>query len=337
VVGQDALLTIDSPRRDMIRTSHTGTHVLHQSLRDVLGEHAHQAGSLVEDGRLRFDFSHFQATTRDELDEVEIITNRRLIANGAVSTTVTSHDEARRMGALAFFGDKYGDTVRVVKVGDYSTEFCGGTHTATAAAVGPLVVLSEQSIGSNIRRIEALTGEPGYRYLAGVRSSLDDAGRMLRVPPGEVPGRIDALIAKVEELETELEAIRSRGRSQLSAELAEGAETVGEAAMVVSAVGEMPPDQLRQVAVGVRERLGRCVVVLGATNAGKGALVCAVATALVGAGVSAASILAGGARELGGGGSRDPELSQAGGPRGDNLARALDVCREETGRALAAL
>jgi alanyl-tRNA synthetase len=335
--GQDADLQIDSPRRAKIRKSHTGTHVLHATIREILGDHAHQAGSLVEPGRLRFDFSHFQAMNPEELAEVERISNHRLIDNGDVTTTVTSQDEAREMGALAFFGDKYGDTVRVVKVGDFSVEFCGGTHTHSAGEVGPMLVMSESSIGSNIRRIEALTGEAAYAHLVSVRDALDTTGKLLRTPPGDVPVRVEALLGKVEELESEIQAVRDQRRSALSVELAGGAEAVGEAAMVVAAVGELPPDQLRQLAVSVRDRLDRGVVVLGSGNAGKGALVGAVSKDLVAAGVSASDLIMEAARQLGGGGSRDPELAQAGGPKGDQLSNAIDTARETVGRALSGL
>jgi alanyl-tRNA synthetase len=335
--GQDADLQIDSPRRNKIRKSHTGTHVLHATIREVLGDHAHQAGSLVEPGRLRFDFSHFQAMNPDELAEVERVSNHRLIANGDVTTTVTNQDDAREMGALAFFGDKYGDTVRVVKVGDFSVEFCGGTHTHSAGEVGPMLVMSESSIGSNIRRIEALTGQAAYAHLVSIRDALDATGRLLRSTPGEVPNRVEAMLGKVEELESEIQAIRDRRRSALSEELAHGAEKVGDAGMVVAAVGELPPDQLRQLAVSVRDRVQRGVVVLGSSNGGKGALVGAVSNDLVSVGVSASDLIMEAARRLGGGGSRDPELSQAGGPKGDQLEQAVELARDAVGRALSTL
>ncbi|MGF1664845.1 MAG: alanine--tRNA ligase [Acidimicrobiia bacterium] len=333
-VGQDAELVIDSMRRARTRKSHTGTHVVHATLREVLGDHAHQAGSLVQPGRLRFDFSHFQAMSSDEVSDVERVSNHRLIGNAEVSTTVTSQDQAKDMGALAFFGDKYGETVRVVKVGDFSVEFCGGTHTHTAGEVGPLVIMSESSIGSNIRRIEALTGEAAYQHLVEVRDALDGTGRLLKAPPSEVPARVQALIGKVEELEGEIDAIRSQRRSALAAELAGTADRVGEASVVVASVGELPPEQLRQLAMAVRDRIGRGVVVLGSTNAGKGAVVGAVSKDLVAAGVSAATLIADAAREMGGGGSRDPELAQAGGPRGEQLDAAIDLARTGVGRAL---
>ena len=334
-VGQDADLVIDSPRRDRIRKSHTGTHVLHWALRDVLGNHANQAGSLVESGRLRFDFSHFSGLSAEEASEIEARANRRLIENAHVHTQVTSQDRAKEMGALAFFGDKYGDTVRVVKVGEFSVEFCGGTHTSAAGEVGPLVILGESSIGSNIRRIEALTGEAAYEHLVGVRSSLDTAGSLLRAPVSEVPDRIRAMIDRVSKLEDELEAVRAQRRGALSEELAATAQASGESRSVVAAVGELPPDQLRQLALGVRDRLGSGIVVLGSTSTGKGALIGVVSRDLVDKGVSASDLIGPAARVLGGGGSRDPELSQAGGPDGGKLDEAIEIARDEVGRALA--
>ncbi len=334
-VGQDADLVIDSPRRDRIRKSHTGTHVLHWALRDVLGDHASQAGSLVESGRFRFDFSHFSALSPEEVSEVEARANRRFIENSHVHTEVTTQDRAKEMGALAFFGDKYGDTVRVVKVGEFSVEFCGGTHTSAAGEVGPLVILGESSIGSNIRRVEALTGDSAYEHLVGVRTNLDRAGSLLRAPASEVPERVQAMIDRVSKLEDELETIRAQRRGALSEELAATAQVSGEVRTVVAAVGELPPDQLRQLALGVRDRLGSAIVVLGSTSAGKGALIGVVSRDLVGKGVSASDLIGPAARVLGGGGSRDPELSQAGGPSGDKLDEAIEIARDEVGRALA--
>ncbi len=337
-IGQDASLQIDSPRRERIRKSHTGTHLLHWALREVIGEHAHQAGSLVEPGRLRFDFSHFDAVNDEELGEIERLTNENIITNAGVTTTVTTMDEAKEMGALAFFGDKYGDTVRVVQIGGFSTELCGGTHTPAAGQVGPVVLLNESSIGSNTRRLEALTGEDGYRHLVKLRRALENTGALLRSSPIEVPARVQALLEKNRLLEDEMAVLAGRARSELSAELAAGADKVstatGEAQLVVAGVTGVRADDLRQLALAVRDRIGSGVIVLGSESDGKGALIGAVTTDLVGAGVSAADIILPAAKLLGGGGSRDAELCQAGGPHGDRLEAALDAARDEAGRAL---
>jgi alanyl-tRNA synthetase len=332
-VGQEVELVIDEPRRDRIRKSHTGTHVLHWALREVLGEHANQAGSLVESGRLRFDFSHFSATSETELREIEALANTRLIDNDRVSTTVTSQDEAKKMGALAFFGDKYGETVRVVKVGDFSVEFCGGTHTSTAGEVGPLIVTSEASIGSNIRRIEALTGTAAYSHLTELRESLDTVGGMLRAPAREIPDRVRGLMSRIETLEDQIEALRAERRGELGGELAGSAEEIGGVRLVVAYVGDMAQDQLRQLALGVRDRIGEGAVFLGANPEGKGALIGAVSKGLTDR-IQAGTVVAEGARVMGGGGSRDPELAQAGGPDGSKAESAIEAIRDEARRIL---
>ena len=333
-VGQDVDARIDSPRREGIRKSHTGTHVLHWALRSVLGQHVQQAGSLVENGRLRFDFSHYGGLDEGEFAEVERVANERVTANARVRSFETSKEEAQALGALAFFGDKYGEVVRVVEIGDYSKEFCGGTHTPTAGQVGPLVVLGESSIGSNLRRIEALSGDRAYEYLAGVRRQLTETGRLLHVRPEEVTDKVGALLDRARRLEEELEAIGQKARTEVAAEIAAEAESINGISLAVADPGEMPPDQLRQLALQVRDRLTRGVVVLGCTRAGKGALVGAASADLVSQGVSAAEVILPGARVLGGGGSRDPELAQAGGPHGDQLAAALDAVRESAAGAL---
>lgn len=338
VTGQPVRSAIDSPRREGIRKSHTGTHVLHWALRDVLGDHASQAGSLVENGRLRFDFSHFSQVAPEELDEVEAEVNARLVANSAVTTTVTSKDNAEEMGAIAFFGDKYGDVVRVVRVGDFSTEFCGGTHTHTAGQVGPLMIVSESSIGSNLRRVEALTGMAAYDHIISLRRALGRTGQLLRTPPESVPERVEKLLEKVGGLEHQLDAIAGQKMTSLAEELSANPELHGEVSVVVADAGHVQGNELRQIALGVRDRIqGPSVVILGSADGGKGALVAAVSKDLVEKGISAGELLTSPAAELGGGGSRDPELAQAGGPHGDNLPAALDTARAGSGRAIAGL
>ncbi|MGA8039050.1 MAG: alanine--tRNA ligase [Acidimicrobiia bacterium] len=337
-VGQDAEAVIDSPRRDAIRKSHTGTHVLHWGLRDVLGDHAGQAGSLVEPGRIRFDFSHFSQMSPEEIGEVEAEVNRRLIDDAPVTTTITSKEEAKQMGALAFFGDKYGETVRVVKVGDFSTEFCGGTHTHASGQVGPLLIMGESSIGSNLRRVEALTGMAAYRELAELRRTLDTTGELLKAGNADVPDRVRGLLDRVSTLEKELETVHTRQRADLAAELAGSASAIGDLSLVVAAVPDLDSNGLRQLALGIRDRLGpTSAIIVGSRHDTKGALVGVLTKDLVERGASAAEIISGAARALGGGGSKDPELAQAGGPNGASLEAAMDLAREDAERLLGSL
>ncbi len=333
--GQEVDARIDSPRRDRIRKSHTGTHVLHWALREVIGDHANQAGSLVEDGRLRFDFSHFRPVAPEEAAEVEELVNRKVADNHGVATLETSKDEAEAMGALAFFGDKYGEQVRVVSVGDFSVEFCGGTHVGASAEVGPLLITSESSIGANLRRVEALTGMAAYRHARQVRDGLADVGRFLGVPFDEVPARVRRLAEKADELAAELDRRMRQARSSLAADLAGEAQRGGAVPWLVAELEDHPQGALREVGVQVRDRLGSGVVVLGSMVAGKGALVGVVSPDLVSRGFSASDLVMAGARVLGGGGSRDPELAQAGGPRGEKVGEALDAVREAVVRRLA--
>ncbi len=334
-VGQPAELQIDSLRREHIRKSHTGTHILHWALRDVVGDHAHQAGSLVEAGRLRFDFSHFAGLTSEEKGAIERLTNEKIIANAAVSTEETTMEEAKQRGALAFFGDKYGDRVRVVEIGGFSTELCGGTHTPSAGQVGPVLLTSESSIGSNVRRVEALTGEAAYEQIVAMRDALQTSAAALRTGPFDVPARLESLLETNRQLEERLEQMTAKSRGEQSGELAAGAEQLGDHRYVVASAGDVPPDALRQLALAVRERLGNGVVVLGSAPAGKGALIGVVTKDLVERGLSAAELITPAARQLGGGGSRDPELAQAGGPHGEHLQTALDTARSAVEAALA--
>ncbi len=336
-MGQPVRSAIDSLRREGIRKSHTGTHVLHWALRDVLGDHAGQAGSLVEPGRIRFDFSHFTQVAPGELADVEQHVNEKLVANSSIHTTVTTKDQAEQMGAIAFFGDKYGEVVRVVQVGDYSTELCGGTHTTSSGQVGPLLITSESSIGSNLRRVDALTGMAAYDAVVGMRAALDDASSLLRAPANEIAARVEGLLDRVGGLEKELEAYATQRRGAVSEELASSASKIGDVSMVVAAVSG-DGNELRQVALTVRDRIkGPSLVILGSADGGKGSLVGLVTTDLVDRGLSASELIAAAARELGGGGSRDPELAQAGGPHGDKIDSAIQLARSEAEQALASL
>jgi alanyl-tRNA synthetase len=323
--GQRVRADIDSLRREGIRKSHTATHILHWALREGLGDHVRQAGSLVTDGRLRFDFSHYSGLEPQQLFEIDLLTNQKVIGNGGVDTTVMHIDKARASGALAFFGDKYGEQVRVVQIGEFSRELCGGTHVPTSGQTGPVVVLGESSIGANLRRVEALTGQTAYDHLLEVRDTLDRTGKRLAAPWNAVPERVDGLLARVSELEDELETLRSARRGDLAEELAGGAKTHNNYKMVVSAQEGLDVKQLRQLALGVRDRISPGVVIVGGVANGKGAVVGAVSPILVQQGISAGEVVGSAARVMGGGGSRDPELAQGGGPKGHLLDEALEV------------
>ncbi|MDH3471449.1 MAG: alanine--tRNA ligase [Acidimicrobiia bacterium] len=333
-VGQDATANVDTARRERISKSHTGTHVLHWALREVLGHHVQQAGSLVESGRFRFDFSHHSAVNDEDLLEVERVANQRIVDNATVHAFETTKEEAEKLGALAFFGDKYGERVRVVEVGDFSREFCGGTHVRSAGQIGPVLVVSEGSIGSNIRRVEALSGSDAYEKALEWRGQLRDIASTLRSPLDGVGDAARSLAQRSKEQEARLAAFEDRDSAAAASSLLEEAEAHGDAKLLVASVVELTPDGLRSLVLQIRERLGTGVAIVGSSLGGKGSLVAVVSPDLVAKGLSAGEIVTLAGAELGGGGSKDPELAQAGGPNGSNLDAALDVARRDAVAAL---
>ncbi len=328
-VGQDAETSVDGERREHIRKNHTGTHLLHWALRRMVGDHVHQAGSLVAPERLRFDFSHFDALDGEELAAVERAANERIIENADVTTVETTKTEAEAMGALAFFGDKYGDRVRVVRAGDYSVEFCGGTHVGSTGQVGPLVLVSEGSVAANTRRVEALTGTKAYEHLIDLRRQIRTAENLLRAQPGTLVSAAEAVSRRMKDQEERLAAFEAQTRDEVATAILATAEELEGRRVVAATAPDLGAAELRALAFRVREGLGPGVGVIGSSHDGKGALVGFVSPDLVDAGVSAGDIIAPGARVLGGGGSRDAALAQAGGPSGDEIEAAV----AEAGRA----
>ena len=334
--GQPATTSVDHGRRELTRKNHTGTHILHWALRSVLGDHVHQAGSLVAPDRLRFDFSHHSAVDREHLAEIESVTNERVIENANVTTVETSKADAEQMGALAFFGDKYGERVRVVTTGEYSTEFCGGTHVPSTGQVGPLVLVSEGSVGSNIRRVDALTGSAAYDYLSDFRTRLHTVGDVLRSQPGR---EVDAAMSFAERLklaEERLAGFEERDRADAAQSLIDEIETVGDASLASGRVDGLGGDGLRTLAFQIRDRISSGVGVFASVTDGKASIIAFVTQDLVDAGISAGDIAGAGATILGGGGSRDPKLSQAGGPNADAIDEALTAARGVAHEALSA-
>ncbi len=335
-VGQETRARIDRVRRERIRKNHTGTHLLHWALRSVLGEHVHQAGSLVAPDRLRFDFSHYAAVPGDALEEIERLTNERIIENARVTTLVTTKEEAEQMGALAFFGDKYGERVRVVRAGEYSTELCGGTHVPSTGQVGPLVLVGEGSVGANLRRVEALTGTRAYAYLSELRQRLRRTAGALNTQESQLVEVATSLAERLRAQEERLAAFEDRDRARTAERLLDEAEERDGHRLVVAAVDGLGADALRALLFQVRDRVESGIVVLGSARDGKGGLVGWVSDDLVATGISAGELLAEGARILGGGGSRDPRLAQAGGPHGERIRDAVAVARERARSALLA-
>ncbi len=329
--GQGVHATVDRDRRVATARSHSATHVLHATIKEVLGSHAQQAGSLVTPGRLRFDFPHFDRVSRDELDLLERIVNRRVVANPHIHTEVLPLDEARAAGAVANFGEKYGEVVRVVTIGDFSKELCGGTHVPTGATIGTITVVREESIGSNTRRIEALTGEDALTYLSHERLVAEEIARLLEVPTDQAVVRVAGLLERLKAAEKELAAARGAALSKDAARIAAAAERDDGLAVVVHRVDGVAMDDLRRLATEIRGHLAtRGIVVVGsATEEGKAQLIAAVTSDLAEAGVEARAILHPAAQVVGGGAGGKGDLAQAGGKQGAKLDEALQVAARE--------
>jgi len=334
-LGEEVLAEVDAPRREAVARSHSATHVLHSALRRVLGEHAKQQGSLVDAGRLRFDFAHFSAVAPDELAEVESLVNRHLIEDPEVRVWHATQPEAVAAGAIAMFGEKYGEVVRIVDIGDFSRELCGGTHVGHGSQVGPVRILGESSIGSNLRRVEALTGFDALRYADLERRLLAEVTALLRAGrPEDAPEQLRRKLEQLAEAQRELERVRAAGLAARAAELAGRAGGGAGPFYVVEQVGEASADELRRMATAVRDRLaGRPgAVVLGATANGKAALVAVVTKDLADRGLAARDVLTAAAREVGGGAGGRGDLASAGGRDPSRLAEALAAAGAEARR-----
>ncbi len=320
--GQDALAAIDVGRRDATRRNHTGTHLLHAALRQVLGDHVRQQGSNVDPRRLHFDFSHHQAVRPEEMAEVTTLVNAQVLGDDPVEVIETSMAEAEAMGALAFFGDKYGEIVRVVRAGARSTELCGGTHVNALGMIGPVTIVSEGSIGSNTRRLEAVTGAGSILLNEERQAVLADAARLLRVEPAGVIEALERLLERQRQADKELQRLKGASLDAEAAQLAAQA-TDG---IVVARVDDHPPDTLRDLAQAVR-RLGPAVVVVAGSPDGTKVAVAVASGGTVDAGATVKQLAA----VVGGGGGGSPELAVAGGKQ----AAKIDEMLAEARRTLA--
>lgn len=333
--GQEAGAAIDFDRRESIRRNHTGTHLLHWALRQVLGDHVRQQGSLVAPDRLRFDFSHFGPMSEEEIGRVEDLVNSEVLRNEPVRIYETSRQQAEGAGAMAFFGEKYGDVVRVVEAGHYSVELCGGTHVSSLGTIGPLQVVSEASIGSNTRRIEAVTGKASLARFRLFEGAVEQAAQRLRTQPSDLASAVDRLLASQRTLEEQLRTLRSDQLRRDADALAAGGVGATGGPMVGRVVGRrdgLEAAELRDLAIAVRDHPGvEAVGLAGVTGPERVALVVA---ARKGSGIDAraAAILA--AAAVGGGGGGTPELATAGGRNVAGIEEALVKLGEALSRSL---
>jgi alanyl-tRNA synthetase len=330
--GEDVAVSVESTRRQGLRLHHTGTHLLHAALRKVLGSHVTQAGSLVAPDRLRFDFTHAKPVKDRDLEQVEGLVNEAVRENITVDPFWTDLDAALEMGAMALFGEKYGSHVRVVRIGDVSTELCGGTHLDSTGQIGLFKVTTEGAVASGVRRLEAVTGSAALAHIGQEEQALRQAADLLRIPPLELPKRLQKLLDDQKGLEKqvgELEMRLAKGRAQ---DLAAGARAVAGIPVVVARLDGLDAEGLRAVVDSVRERLPSGVTFLGAVSDGKVSLVSAVTKDLTGR-VHAGKLVQEVAKAVGGGGGGRPDLAQAGGKNPAELDRALAGVYDAVARA----
>ena len=326
-VGQPAKAAIDNERRELIRRNHTATHLLHSALRMIVGEHVKQQGSYVGPDRLRFDFSHYEALTAGQITEIEDFVNAEVLANPACEHFEMTMEEAQRLGAIAFFGDKYGDVVRVLQAGPHSTELCGGTHVRALGDIGPVRIVSEGSIGSNIRRVEALTGQATIDSFRSVGNSATAAAKTLGVPANDLLDGVERLQSEAKSLRHEVAALKQKMAIGQAPTLASQAVD----GVVVARVDGLDRNGLRDLAVSVRDHAGVDAVVLGAAlDSGGVALVSAVTPE---GGFNAGVLIDDAKKTVGGGGKPGDEFAVAGGSNAEALDDALDEVRAAADRS----
>jgi len=336
-VGEQVEAQVDGERRLDIARNHTATHLLHHALQKVLGEHARQAGSLVAPDRLRFDFTHLQPMSEQELRQVEREVNATVRANMPVESRVTSFDDARSEGAIALFGEKYGDRVRMISIGDsYSRELCGGTHLSHTGQIGFFQIVSESSIGSGLRRIEAVTGRGAEAYVRKQLDILAKTAATLETRPGDLVQRAKELAGQVKEQQHQIERLQSRAASGRINELARQAREIMGVQVLASRVQVDSVDRLRQMTDQLREQLGSAVIVLATVIDDKPIIVTAVTKDLVGKGLHAGRLAGQLAKIVGGGGGGRPDMAQAGGHDATRLDQALEQVRAQVERQLTA-
>jgi alanyl-tRNA synthetase len=323
-VGAEATIKVDGERRRQIVLNHTATHLLQAALQQILGDHVKQAGSLVTPDRLRFDFSHFSPVSTEELIRIEQLVNRQIRVNAAVTSKEMTADEAQAAGAMALFGEKYGDVVRVIEVGDYSVELCGGTHTKAAGDIGLFRILSEAGIAAGVRRIEAITGAAALAQVQQQQQTLQRLATLVKSDPQQLEARLQKLLEQQKGAEKELAQLQAKANADRSGELLDHVQEVAGAKLLATRVEGVDGKGLREFSDQLRDKLGSGVLVLASTEGGKVALLVAVSKDLT-AKLKAGELIKPLAEIVGGRGGGRPDLAQAGGTDLDKVEALLQA------------
>lgn len=331
--GDTVKAAIDYGYRMATSRNHSATHLLQKALRTVLGTHVEQAGSYVDAERLRFDFTHFSAMTTDEIKEVERIVNEKIFENIDIKISEENIEDARKMGAMALFGEKYGNVVRVVNMGGYSVELCGGAHLKNTAQVGTFKIISENGVAAGVRRIEALTGTEALKYFQTQEEQLKTVCSIVKATPDNMVKRIETLVAEQKELAKELEKLKAKMAGGAVSEILNNKKEINGVTAVLAEVKEADGNALRTMGDQLKEKLGSGVIVLGSGKDGKVSLVVMATDDVVKKGVHAGNIIKAAAAVCGGGGGGRPNMAQAGGKDvtkiGEALAKAEEIIGEQ--------
>jgi len=322
--GSTANLLVDPERRKNIERHHSATHILHWALREVLGSHVQQAGSYVDDERLRFDFSHYEGIKPEELDKIESLCNERQLENTRCRWYETDFDQ-KPDNVIAFFGDKYGDRVRVVDIGGFSKELCGGTHVKATGEIGLLKIVSESAIAAGARRIEAIVGPRALKLVHDMESILSRLSEDLSTPEREIVAKVESLLARNAELEKRMRAVEQKAAGNLADELASAANIKGSLKVVKAVVSAENPNALRQLGANLLSKLGEGVAILGAEINGKASVVALASPQAISEGHKAGDIIRALTAQLDGKGGGKPDFAMGGGSNPSKLTKVIDT------------
>ena len=327
-VGETVTLAVDEARRNLIANNHSATHLMQKALRMVLGNHVEQAGSLVDPDKLRFDFTHFSPMTPEEITKVEEIVNREIQNGLDVVTNEMTLDEAKKTGAMALFGEKYGDTVRVVQMGDFSSELCGGTHVKNTSNISAFKIVSESGVAAGVRRIEALTGAGLIAHFNQVEETLKEAAALLKVSPADVVKRITALQEEVKTLSKENDKLKAKIAKAAAGDVTSEAEDVNGIIVLVKALSGVDMNGMRDLGDEAKQKLGEAVILYATENDGKVNLMATATEGAIKKGAHAGNLIKEVASLVGGGGGGRPNMAQAGGKNPAGIPDALKKAKE---------
>ena len=323
-VGETVTLTVDAANRQDTCKNHSATHLLQKALRMVLGDHVEQAGSLVTKDRLRFDFTHFQALTKEQIQEVEKIVNEQIAKNIEVITQEMSIEEAKKTGAMALFGEKYGDVVRVVKMGDFSIELCGGTHVANTGIISSFKIVSEAGIAAGVRRIEALTGNGVIAHFEEIEKELHDAAKAAKAEPANLTKKIETMLEEIKQLQAENAKLKNKLAKEALGDVLDQVVEVKGVKVLATSVPDVDMNELRNLGDQLKEKLGSGVVVLASSLNGKVSLLAMATDDAMKKGAHAGNLIKAIASCVGGGGGGRPNMAQAGGKNPDGIPEAIE-------------